>query len=100
MVLRAVLVLCAMAVRAGALLEEFVVRGPDELGSEAVAELLAARRDRTRMSRVSERGSEKEREKGEDWASEDSELMRRAKAYAVSRGETRSDEALRVKVSQ
>jgi hypothetical protein len=86
------LMLWAMAVSAcllgiNGILEEFVVRGPDDLNKLALDQLFSERRANPDKD-------------NKDFASEESPLMQRAKSYAVNRGETRSDESLKVMVSQ
>ena len=77
-------ILLGSLVADSAILEEFVVRGPDELHTLALQEVLTARR-----------ASE---DKTENVMAEGSPLMERGKAYAISRGEVPSDESLTVKV--
>lgn len=66
-------------------LEEFVIRGPDDLNKLALDQLFAERRANPDKDKNS-------------FASEDSPLMQRAKEYAVNRGETPSEESLRIMV--
>ena len=68
-----------------AMLEEFVIRGPDDLNKLALDQLFA------------ERKANPDKDK-KDFANEDSPLMQRAKSYAVNRGETPSEESLKVQV--
>lgn len=81
-----VFTLCAFITSVSGILEEFVVRGPDDLNKLALDQLFAERR------------ANPDKDK-DDFASESSPLMQRAKNYAVNRGETPSDESLKVVVS-
>lgn len=82
----ATLLLSLSVLSVDGILEEFVIRGPDDLNKLALDQLLADRKANPDKD-------------NKDFASEDSPLMQRAKNYAVHRGETPSDESLRVKVS-
>lgn len=67
------------------MLEEFVIRGPDDLNKVAIEQLFAQRKANPDTDI-------------KDFASDESPLMQRAKNYAVNRGEIPSDESLRVMV--
>jgi hypothetical protein len=81
-----VVVCCFCLPCARGILEEFVIRGPDDLNKIALEQLFADRKANPDKDNA-------------NFASGDSPLMQRAKSYAIHRGETPSDESLKVVVS-
>ena len=84
--LSSLLIICSFFFVVDGILEEFIVRGPDVLQERALNELFAQRKASNNEETI------------EYLVSDESPMMKRAKDYAVSRGDTRSEESLRIQV--